>query len=581
MARINSHKATASKKRKESLYLVGQKKKQQASVDFLTTYGWAILVIAAVLILLIYLNVFNSSTFVSNTCIGENDLYCNSADINTTGKVLVGITSELQYPINITAVACSNNPNDLVFHNLTQQITVEPSQEVELSTNCLYNGANFTGTTGTVFSGYVAIKYYDTINDFPGGAALSVTLHTVNQQITVITTSTTTVSTTTSTTSTSTSVSTTTSTIPSCDILYAHNLSALPLDNLSIIDRLKANNLSYNSQSNPYKIYNSRFLHYPLQPTAFVNLIGIKIGNNQVTVPSGVLEYALITLKNNQSQPTPNPYQQLIQINSSEFLLWSSIAKYGNNFGQNVVFFYPNNGTVIPSWLANYSSSNAYWWIKVNGIPANSQEVIAIGFGSQLTNFFNTNNVGEAPQLPCGNTPVTSCSLYAEYDDGANVFPFYDNFIGTSLNGNLWTTWFSWFPFTFTIDNSATFSQPRGWNFIYSNNLYSRAVDHTLVTYYQNSYPNSSCYKPYIGWLSTSIRVPGQYEFTGLVYYENINSTGTGYYEDINPTGTGYYVLVDTNNFNGTFTIQYVYVTDYPPNGVMPSYKFSNIRPVV
>ena len=50
-----------------------------------------------------------------------------------------------------------------------------------------------------------------------------------------------------------------------------------------------------------------------------------------------------------------------------------------------------------------------------------------------------TVNDGEAPQIPCGSTPTSSCSNYAEYDDGANVFNFYDNFAGTTLNTSKWT----------------------------------------------------------------------------------------------------------------------------------------------
>ena len=38
----------------------------------------------------------------------------------------------------------------------------------------------------------------------------------------------------------------------------------------------------------------------------------------------------------------------------------------------------------------------------------------------------NTNNTGESPQLS---------GTYGQYDDGANVFPFYDNFAGNSLSG--------------------------------------------------------------------------------------------------------------------------------------------------
>ena len=56
-----------------------------------------------------------------------------------------------------------------------------------------------------------------------------------------------------------------------------------------------------------------------------------------------------------------------------------------------------------------------------------------LGFAAKTTNLLSnsgTSGIGEAPQL----SPT-----YAEYDDGASVFSFYDNFAGTSLNTSKWT----------------------------------------------------------------------------------------------------------------------------------------------
>jgi hypothetical protein len=75
--------------------------------------------------------------------------------------------------------------------------------------------------------------------------------------------------------------------------------------------------------------------------------------------------------------------------------------------------------------LAQYNSSYAIWWLKVESIPSGSSITVYMGFAPTSTNLFNTVNDGEAPQLS---------STYAEYDDGYNIFPFYSNFHGTSLN---------------------------------------------------------------------------------------------------------------------------------------------------
>ena len=75
---------------------------------------------------------------------------------------------------------------------------------------------------------------------------------------------------------------------------------------------------------------------------------------------------------------------------------FSSIAT--GNFGQNVEFFY-YNGTIIPSWLENYTSTNALWWLKIAAIPAGSSETVYVGFAPISISLFNTVNDGEAPPV--------------------------------------------------------------------------------------------------------------------------------------------------------------------------------------
>ena len=113
---------------------------------------------------------------------------------------------------------------------------------------------------------------------------------------------------------------------------------------------------------------------------------------------------------------------------------------------QNLEFFYAN-GTVISSWLENYTSSNALYWIKLPSVPAETSFTVYLGFAPTSTNLLNTVNDGEAPQL----SPT-----YAEYDDGANVFNYYENFAGTSLPSG-WTSG-AVSGSTITVDNGLTIS---------------------------------------------------------------------------------------------------------------------------
>jgi hypothetical protein len=162
--------------------------------------------------------------------------------------------------------------------------------------------------------------------------------------------------------------------------------------------------------------------------------------------PSSITSYEPLTVTDSQNQGTPSPFQQMVNVTSSD-PGWTSISS--SLFGQNVEFFSPT-GQILDSWLENYTSTHAIWWVKLpTSIPPGSSQTIYMGFAPASTNLFNTVNIGEAPQIPCGSTPTSSCSNYAEYDDGAAVFPeLYNNFAGTTLNG------FS--GGTYVIDNGIT-----------------------------------------------------------------------------------------------------------------------------
>jgi hypothetical protein len=126
-------------------------------------------------------------------------------------------------------------------------------------------------------------------------------------------------------------------------------------------------------------------------------------------------------------------YQQEINISNSN-PIWKYINFTPGYVASNVVFFY-RNGTVIPSWLETYAPSHSppylLFWVKLPGVAAGSSMDVYVGVAGEGTNYYGEYHglVGEAPQL----SPT-----YGEYDSGANVFNFYDDFAGTSLNAKLW-----------------------------------------------------------------------------------------------------------------------------------------------
>ncbi len=165
-------------------------------------------------------------------------------------------------------------------------------------------------------------------------------------------------------------------------------------------------------------------LSYTASATADISNGGVCTASASVTLgetytfTNWVCEFPFI-IENTQSVSTSAPFQEEATISLSDF------SGYAASNLQNAEFFY-SNGTVIPSWLAEYSSSSATWFLKIGGgIPANSELNIELGFALPTsTVLFNNVNDGEAPTLS---------STYGEYDNGANVFNLYSNFAGTSL----------------------------------------------------------------------------------------------------------------------------------------------------
>ena len=155
-------------------------------------------------------------------------------------------------------------------------------------------------------------------------------------------------------------------------------------------------NIACNSAGIKYSF--SGNLQYSYSTTAgnvVENTTGTVAGTSIAGKPSVLISYEPLTITNSQPSATPNPFQQMLVFNSTD-PGWTSIST--SNFGQNVEFFY-YNGTVVPSWLENYTADNATWWLKIAAIPAGSSETVYVGFAPSTTNLFNTVNDGEAPQL--------------------------------------------------------------------------------------------------------------------------------------------------------------------------------------
>lgn len=135
------------------------------------------------------------------------------------------------------------------------------------------------------------------------------------------------------------------------------------------------------------------------------------------------LYYIPVTLTNNQETASSANFQQQVTINSN-----SNSADYASNLDN--VNWQDGAGNILSSWLESgftSSSTASVYWVNLgantlaeNGGVATIYECI---YDISL-NCLNAKNTGAAPAYTV---------IYGQYDDGANVFDYYQNFASGAL----------------------------------------------------------------------------------------------------------------------------------------------------
>jgi len=147
------------------------KSKLQSAMEYLMTYGWAILIIAVVLAALYGLGVFNAGNFLSSQCLLPAGFACENLHMYSNGTLFINLMQATSTPINITAYGC--NTNNTVINMQTpnnppsNQVTMQIGANYTFAVKC-YSGASvFSGTPGHGFNGYLILNYTNLVTGFP------------------------------------------------------------------------------------------------------------------------------------------------------------------------------------------------------------------------------------------------------------------------------------------------------------------------------------------------------------------------------------------------------------------------------
>ena len=150
--------------------------KSQAAVEYLTTYGWAILIIAIVIAALYSVGLFNPTALIGNTCAFPADFSCLAATLFPSGNFVVNIQQATAAAINVTAIGCNSDSStsNMIQFGGPARIYIPIGGNSSFTMLCYSNGVPYnspfpsnTVPLGTLFKGYIVVNYTNLQTGFP------------------------------------------------------------------------------------------------------------------------------------------------------------------------------------------------------------------------------------------------------------------------------------------------------------------------------------------------------------------------------------------------------------------------------
>jgi len=89
-------------------------KKGQAAAEYLVTYGWALLLLVAVIAIILSTGIFNPSYFISEECVLQPDIACTGYQMYRMGGdqeavLIIGVENRLGYDMKLANVKITTN----------------------------------------------------------------------------------------------------------------------------------------------------------------------------------------------------------------------------------------------------------------------------------------------------------------------------------------------------------------------------------------------------------------------------------------------------------------------------------------
>jgi hypothetical protein len=145
----------------------------QSAMEFLITYGWAILIMAVALAALYAVGVINPSIYAPHQCILSSGFTCLAYTINSMGILSLNLQQSTPDPVNVIAMACTQNGivGNLPNNPPGNQVYMTVGSNALFSVQCVTSaGGPFVSKIGGSFSGTIVVNYTDELTKLPGTA---------------------------------------------------------------------------------------------------------------------------------------------------------------------------------------------------------------------------------------------------------------------------------------------------------------------------------------------------------------------------------------------------------------------------
>ena len=142
-------------------------KRSQSALEYMMTYGWAILIIVIVAVILYSMGIFNPSSSVSSTVTGFSGLGSVTAECTANGVLRISVGDSTGNLINVTGIT-AKDPSITKIANFKPNSTVDPNPLIRSGTSYIFSVPNICPSAGTHYAITVAVNYTEPGQVLPG-----------------------------------------------------------------------------------------------------------------------------------------------------------------------------------------------------------------------------------------------------------------------------------------------------------------------------------------------------------------------------------------------------------------------------